>query len=93
MPNVIRFRRQRGAVIVTVCLALLFLLGFIGIAVDLGRLFIVRSELQTAMDSCALAAAQELDGVGAAIDGVTDSISRARSAWTAAPMRMKPSPR
>jgi hypothetical protein len=73
MPNVIRFRRQRGAVIVTVCLALLFLLGFIGIAVDLGRLFIVRSELQTAMDSCALAAAQELDGMG-------DSIVRATSA-------------
>jgi Flp pilus assembly protein TadG len=80
MRSVIRNRRQRGAVIVTVCMALLFLLGFIGIAVDLGRLFIVNSELQTAMDSCALAAAQELDGVGAAINGVSDSISRARSA-------------
>jgi Flp pilus assembly protein TadG len=80
MRSVIRIQRQRGAVIITVCMALLFLLGFIGIAVDLGRLFIVNSELQTAMDSCALAAAQELDGVGAAINGVSDSISRARSA-------------
>lgn len=80
MRSIMRIRRQRGAVILTVCMALLFLLGFMGIAVDLGRLFIVRSELQTAMDSCALAAAQELDGVGAVIDGVSDSISRARSA-------------
>lgn len=53
--------RQGGAFIVTVCLMLLFLLGFIGIALDLGRLFIVKTELQTATDACALAAAQELD--------------------------------
>ena len=56
--------RQHGAIIVTVALALLFLLGFMGIALDFGRLFIVKTELQTAMDSCALAAAQELDGSG-----------------------------
>lgn len=68
-----RPRRQQGAVIVTVCLLLLFLLGFMGIALDFGRLFIVKSELQTAMDSCALAAAQELDLQPTAID-------RARSA-------------
>lgn len=66
-------RRQQGAVIVTVCLLLLFLLGFMGIALDFGRLFVVKSELQTAMDSCALAAAQELDLQPTAID-------RARSA-------------
>ena len=65
--------KQQGAVIVTVCLLLLFLLGFIGFALDFGRLFIVKSELQTALDSCALAAAQELDLQPSAID-------RARSA-------------
>ncbi|MDB5762863.1 MAG: Von Willebrand factor type domain protein [Herminiimonas sp.] len=53
---------QDGAVIVTVSLVLLFLLGFMGIALDFGHLFVVKTELQTAMDSCALAAAQELDG-------------------------------
>lgn len=52
---------------------LLLLLGFMGIALDFGRLFIVRTELQTAMDSCALAAAQELDGQSTAL-------TRARSA-------------
>lgn len=60
MPRASR-HRQQGAVIVTVCMLLLFLLGFIGIALDFGKLFVVKGELQTALDSCALAAAQELD--------------------------------
>jgi len=70
-------RSQKGAVIVTVALFMLFLLGFMGIALDFGRLFIVRTELQTAMDACALAAAQELDGQA-------DSIARAQSAGVTA---------
>jgi Flp pilus assembly protein TadG len=65
--------RQRGAVIVTVSLFLLFLLGFMGIAMDFGHLFVVKTELQTAMDSCALAGAQELDGQ-------SDALTRATSA-------------
>lgn len=65
-------RRQRGAVILTVSFMLLFLLGFMGIALDLGRMFIVKTELQTAMDSCALSAAQELD---AAADSTTRALS------------------
>jgi Flp pilus assembly protein TadG len=54
--------REGGAIILTFSLMLLFLIGFAGIAIDFSRLFIVRTELQTALDSCALAAAQELDG-------------------------------
>ena len=65
--------RQQGAVIITVALLTLFLLGFIGFALDFGRLFIVKSELQTAMDSCALAAAQELDLQPTAIQRATNA--------------------
>lgn len=65
--------RQKGAVILTVAFTLLFLLGFMGIALDFGHLFVVKTEMQTAMDSCALAAAQELDGA-------SDALSRAKSA-------------
>ena len=72
-------RSQQGAVIVTVALLLLFLLGFIGIALDFGKLFVVKSELQTAMDSCALAAAQELD-LQPSIGGGPSAIDRAKSA-------------
>jgi Flp pilus assembly protein TadG len=66
-------QRQRGAYLLTVAMTLLFLIGFVGIAVDLGHLFVVKTELQTALDSCSLAAAQELDGR-------SDAIDRARSA-------------
>ncbi|MGO4606146.1 pilus assembly protein TadG-related protein [Variovorax sp. 2RAF20] len=38
-----------------------------GIALDFGHLFVVRTELQTAVDSCALAAARELDKTSSAI--------------------------
>jgi hypothetical protein len=65
--------RQRGAVAMTALLLLVFLLGFMGIALDLGKAFTVQSELQTAMDSCALAATQELDAA-------SDAITRAKSA-------------
>lgn len=70
-------RRQRGAIIITAALALLLLLGFMGIALDFGRLFIVKTELQTALDSCALAAARELNGK-------SDAITRAVSAGSTA---------
>ena len=53
-------RGQRGAVAVVVALSALVLFGFAGIAIDVGRLFINRTELQTAADACALAAAAEL---------------------------------
>ena len=70
-------RRQHGAFLITFALFMLFLLGFMGIALDLGRLFIVKTELQTAMDSCALAAARELNGQ-------SDAITRAQNAGMAA---------
>ena len=73
MHRAARRQRQRGAVIVTASLFLLFLLGFMGIAMDFGHLFIVKTELQTAMDSCALAGAQELDAQ-------SDALTRATSA-------------
>ncbi len=63
--------RQKGAVIVTTALFMLFLLGMMAFATDFGHLFVVKGELQTATDSCALAAVQELDGAADALDRAT----------------------
>jgi hypothetical protein len=79
-------QRQRGAMIVTAALVLLFLLGFMGIALDFGHLFVVRTELQTAVDSCALAAARELDKQGTAI---TRAQSAGRTAGNANRVNMQ----
>jgi hypothetical protein len=65
--------RQQGAVIITVALMLLVLLGYMSFALDFSRLFIVKSELQTALDSCALAAAQELDAQPTALVRATNA--------------------
>jgi hypothetical protein len=43
------------------------LLGFIALAIDTGRAFAVKSELQNAADSCALAGVLELNGSGNAL--------------------------
>jgi Flp pilus assembly protein TadG len=52
--------QQRGAVVLVFALSLLVLIGFAGLAIDLGRFFVIKSELQNAVDACALAAATQL---------------------------------
>lgn len=56
-----------------VALMLATLLGLAGLVIDLGGLFVAKSELQSAVDSCALAAAQELDGAPDAITRATNA--------------------
>lgn len=63
--NTCRFRlrratRQRGAVAIILGITLAVLIGFAGLALDLGRFFVIKSELQNAMDACALAASSQL---------------------------------
>lgn len=53
-------RAQQGAVAVMFALTLAVILGFAGLALDGGRLYVNKAELQNAADACALAAAQEL---------------------------------
>lgn len=65
-------RRQKGAVAITVGLSLVVLIGFLGLVVDLGQMFVTKTELQNAADACALAAARELDG---APDALTRAVN------------------
>lgn len=53
-------RGERGVVAIIVALTLAVLIGFAGLALDLGKLYIAKSELSNAADSCALAAARDL---------------------------------
>lgn len=47
---------------VIVALSLAVLIGVVGLALDLGKLYVVRSELQNSADACALAAVRDLTG-------------------------------
>lgn len=51
---------EKGAVAIITGVTLAVLIGFAGLALDLGRLYINKTELQSAADACALAAASEL---------------------------------
>jgi Flp pilus assembly protein TadG len=64
---------QRGQIAILTALSLLVLIGMGGLAIDVGRLMIVKTELQNAADACALAAARELDGQA-------DALTRAENA-------------
>ncbi|MBV8036204.1 pilus assembly protein TadG-related protein [Roseateles sp.] len=54
--------RSLGAVALVVALLLAVMVGFLGLAVDGGRLYLAKTELQNAADACALAASYELTG-------------------------------
>lgn len=54
--------RQRGVVVIIVAMCLVAMVGMVGLALDLGQLFVAKTELQNSADACALAAAQELKG-------------------------------
>ncbi|SFI27458.1 pilus assembly protein TadG-related protein [Nitrosomonas sp. Nm34] len=55
-------QKEAGAVTIIVALSLVALMGFVGLALDLGKLFVAKTELQNSADACALAAARELTG-------------------------------
>ncbi len=57
IPNI---HRQCGAVMILLGLAIAMLIGFAGLAIDLGRFFVIKTELQNAVDACALSAASQL---------------------------------
>lgn len=58
-------QREQGLVAVLVAISLLAMVAMTGLALDLGKLYVVKNELQNSADSCALAAAQELTGANA----------------------------
>lgn len=75
-------RRRRGgqASVYTVLILAFVLFGFLGFAVDLGRLYLIRGELHVAAESMALAAAQELVGTTASTDRAQMAVNLTQAA-------------
>ena len=72
-------RKQRGAIAIIVGLSMAVLVGFAGLALDGGRLYVTKTEVQNASDACALAASFELTGaptISAAAFGRADAAAR-----------------
>ena len=60
-------RRHRGFALITTAASSLVILAVLGLALDLGRLYVINSELQSFVDASALAAAFEMDGTAAGL--------------------------
>lgn len=67
IQNMTTALRQRGAVLLLVTFSLIAILGFAALAIDVGRLYIIKSQLQNAADAGALAGAKPLDGTSAGV--------------------------
>jgi Flp pilus assembly protein TadG len=71
--------RQRGAVAIMLGLSVLVLFGFLALVVDLGRTYVVRTELQNAADAAALAGAVQLNQTAAGVCcGADSAVTRAK---------------
>ncbi|MGK5035722.1 TadE/TadG family type IV pilus assembly protein [Janthinobacterium sp. LB3P118] len=79
-----RRRCQRGAMLIAFSILLIVVLGFIGLALDVGQVIGRKTELQNLADNAALAAAAELVGTP---EGLLIAVAKAkhsaadRSAW------------
>lgn len=55
-------RSRNGFVLIATSIALTILLALAALGIDLGRMYVIRAELQSFADAAALSAATELDG-------------------------------
>ena len=69
-----RLRKQGGVYLIMFGMALLFILGLCGFALDISRVYNRKAELQAIADAAALAAARELNGT---LGGVTNAETKA----------------
>jgi len=72
------FGNRRGFVLITTSVCLIAFLALVGLATDIGRLYVSHNELQAFVDEAAFAASFELDGTKA-------GITRAQSVAAAGP--------
>jgi hypothetical protein len=73
-------REQQGFVLIALSVTMILLLAIVGLAFDLGRIYVARNEAQVFTDAAAMTAA-------AMLDGTPEGLGRAREAVTRLPMR------
>src|ERR1700674_3867363 len=76
-----RSRRDRGFVLIAMSVALLLLLAVMGLAFDVGRIYIARNEAQVFTDAAAMTAAQKLDGTKAGLERAKDAVAHIPMRW------------
>lgn len=70
-----RQNSRRGFVVIALSLSLAFLVGVVGLAVDIGRMYVAKSEAQAFCDAAALSAAVKLDGTASGITAAKAAVT------------------
>lgn len=78
-PRVKLKPRRRGAMLIVTALFIVFMLGLVACAVDLGYIVLARTQLQAAADSAALAGAASLNLPRGEMEAVTKRFARANA--------------
>jgi uncharacterized membrane protein len=73
--------KQRGFVLIAMSVTMLLLLAVIGLAFDLGRVYIARNEAQVFTDAAAMTAASKLDGTAAGVASANEAVARMPVRW------------
>src|SRR5580658_8927587 len=76
-----RSSRQRGFVLIAMSATMLLLLAVIGMAFDMGRIYIARNEAQVFADAAAMTAAAKLDGTPSGVARARDAVAHLPMRW------------
>lgn len=77
----VRRIRERGFVLIAMSVSMFLLLAVIGLAFDLGRVYIARNEAQVFTDAAAMTAAARLDGTPAGLITARDDVAHLPIRW------------
>jgi uncharacterized membrane protein len=73
--------RQRGFVLIAMSVSMLLLLAVMGLAFDLGRIYIAKNEAQVFTDAAAMTAAAKIDGTAAGLERARAGVARVPMRW------------
>src|ERR1700676_4545311 len=76
-----RVNRQKGFILIAMSVCMFLLLAVIGLAFDLGRVYIARNEAQVFTDAAAMTAASKLDGTAAGIARADEGVAQLPIRW------------
>jgi Flp pilus assembly protein TadG len=72
---------ERGFTLLTAGVCLIAMVGMLGLAADVGRMYIVRNEIQAYVDAATLTATLELDGTAAGIVRASNTVATSTNRW------------
>jgi Flp pilus assembly protein TadG len=73
--------RERGFILMTMALTAVATIGAVGLSVDIGKMFIAKSETQAYCDAAALSAALKLNGLSTGIAAAQAAVNATTNRW------------